>query len=169
MHIADWNYFRTMRLRIGQGYDIHRMKEGRPCVLGGVQIEHPSGPDGHSDADVLIHAIADALLGAAGLKDIGFYFPDSDLKFKNIDSKKILAEVVHMLEENKFQIANIDSTVIAEEPKINPHIPAMKKILSTILHIDETCIGIKATTNEKLGEIGKGEGIAATAVALLQS
>lgn len=157
----------TPAYRIGFGYDVHRMKKGRKCILGGVEIPHDSGPEGHSDADVLIHAICDALLGAAGLRDIGFHFPNTDPQYKNIDSTVLLQKVVELIREKKFEIGNIDATIVAEKPKINPHIEAMKKRLGEVLKISEEQISIKATTNEGLGFIGKEKGIAAYAVALL--
>lgn len=157
----------TPPYRIGFGYDVHRMKKGRKCILGGVEIPHDSGPEGHSDADVLIHAICDALLGAAGLRDIGFHFPNTDPQYKNIDSTVLLQKVVELIREKKFEIGNIDATIVAEKPKINPHIDAMKKRLGEVLKISEEQISIKATTNEGLGFVGKEKGIAANAVALL--
>ena len=157
----------TPPYRIGFGYDVHRMKKGRKCILGGVEIPHDSGPEGHSDADVLIHASCDALLGAAGLRDIGFHFPNTDPQYKNIDSTVLLQKVVELIREKKFEIGNIDATIVAEKPKINPHIDAMKKRLGEVLKISEEQISIKATTNEGLGFIGKEKGIAANAVALL--
>lgn len=152
---------------IGIGYDVHRLKKGRPLVLGGVDIQSPLGLDGHSDADVLIHAIMDALLGAAGLEDIGHYFPPSDTKYKNISSVILLKEVVKELKRRRLRIMNIDSTLIAEKPKIAPHIPQMKVTIARALNIPPARIGVKATTNEKIGFIGRGEGIAAQAVASL--
>jgi 2-C-methyl-D-erythritol 2,4-cyclodiphosphate synthase len=155
--------------RIGIGFDVHRLVEGRRCIIGGVEIAHSKGLLGHSDADVLIHAICDALLGAAGLGDIGTYFPDTDNKFKDIDSKVLLKQVKEEISKLGFKIGNIDSIVMAEKPKINPHREAMKKALSKTLEIDESQIGIKATTTEKLGFTGREEGIAAQAVAILCS
>ncbi|MFM7766901.1 MAG: 2-C-methyl-D-erythritol 2,4-cyclodiphosphate synthase, partial [Bacteroidota bacterium] len=114
-----------MKIRVGMGFDVHRLKEGRKCIIGGVEIPHHNGPDGHSDADVLIHAICDALLGAAGLRDIGFHFPDTDATFKSIDSKILLSRVVTLLNEKGFSIGNIDSTLVMEQPKINPHVETM--------------------------------------------
>jgi 2-C-methyl-D-erythritol 2,4-cyclodiphosphate synthase len=153
--------------RIGIGFDVHRLAEGRKCIIGGVEIPYSKGLLGHSDADVLTHAICDALLGAAGLGDIGVYFPDNDPKFKNIDSQILLANVKEEILKLGFQIENIDSIVMAEKPKINPHRIEMKKVLSKTLGIEETKIGIKATTTEKLGFTGREEGIAAQAIALL--
>ena len=142
-------------MRIGFGYDVHRLVEGRKLIIGGVQIEHTHGLLGHSDADVLIHAICDALLGAAGLRDIGHYFPDNDERFKDADSKLLLARTVDLVRDRGYEVVNIDSTVCAEEPKINPHIPSAD-------------IGIKATTNEQIGFVGRKEGITAYAVALIK-
>jgi 2-C-methyl-D-erythritol 2,4-cyclodiphosphate synthase len=156
-----------MKVRVGFGFDVHRLSEGRDCILGGIHIQHNKGPLGHSDADVLIHAICDALLGAAGLRDIGFHFPDTSAEFKSIDSKILLARVVTLLRDKGFSIGNIDSTLVLENPKINPHIDAMKEALSKVLGIDADDIAIKATTNEKLGFIGREEGVTAYAVALI--
>jgi 2-C-methyl-D-erythritol 2,4-cyclodiphosphate synthase len=156
-----------MNIRVGFGFDVHRLKEGRPCIIGGVEIPNHFGPDGHSDADVLIHAICDALLGAAGLRDIGFHFPDTDASFKSIDSKVLLKRVVSLLKEKGYSIGNIDSTLVMEQPRINPHVDAMKQVLSTVIGIAEDAIAIKATTNEKMGFIGRGEGATAYAVALI--
>lgn len=151
-------------MRIGYGYDIHRFKEGRPCVLGGVSIDSPIGPDGHSDADVLIHALMDAMLGAAGFRDIGYYFPPEDDAFKGISSRLLLEKVVQLLKDSNFGIYNADIMVIAEAPKLKPHIEKMKENLSVDLGIPVTRISIKATTNEGLGALGRTEGIAAQAV-----
>lgn len=156
-----------MKIRVGMGFDVHRLKEGRKCIIGGVEIPHHTGPDGHSDADVLIHAICDALLGAAGLRDIGFHFPDTDATYKSIDSKILLGRVVSLLTENGFSIGNIDSTLVMEQPRINPHVDTMKKVLSEVIGIGMEDIAIKATTNEKMGFIGRGEGVTAYAVALI--
>ena len=156
-----------MKVRVGFGFDVHRLSEGRDCILGGIKIQHPKGPLGHSDADVLIHAICDALLGAAGLRDIGFHFPDTSSEFKSIDSKILLERVVVLIKEKGFTIGNIDSTLVLEQPKINPHIDAMKETLSKVMGISQDDIAIKATTNEKLGFIGREEGVTAYAVALI--
>lgn len=155
-------------MRIGFGFDVHPLQEGYPLVLGGVRIEHTKGSVGHSDADVLIHAICDALLGAAGLRDIGHYFPNTDLKYKGIASTLLLKEVVQMLHQKGYKIGNVDSTLSMEQPKINPHIEAMKQVLAPIMHIAVEDISIKATTNEKLGYVGREEGVNAYAVALIQ-
>jgi 2-C-methyl-D-erythritol 2,4-cyclodiphosphate synthase len=154
--------------KIGIGFDVHQFTEGRKCIIGGVEIPHSKGLLGHSDADVLTHAICDALLGAAGLDDIGTYFPDTDKKFKNIDSQILLKQVKEEISKQGFRIENIDSVVLAELPKINPYRMAMKAVLSKTLGIEETKIGIKATTTEKLGFVGREEGIAAQAAALLR-
>ena len=157
-----------MNIRIGQGYDIHPFKEGRPMVLGGVSFDTPYGLDGHSDADVLTHAICDALLGAAGLQDIGHYFPNTDPKYKGIDSQELLKEVAILIRSKGFEIGNIDAAIIAEKPKISASVDAMKSILSQSATIEPDQIGIKATTNEGLGSLGRGEGIAALATCLLE-
>lgn len=154
-------------LRIGYGFDIHRLEEGRPFVLGGITIPHHKGPSGHSDADVLIHAICDALLGAAGLGDIGHHFPNNDPKWKNADSKVLLTEVMKLLSAQGYRIINIDSTVLLEAPMIAPHIATMKEVLAPILGVDESRLSIKATTMEGMGLIGKEEGAAAQAVVMI--
>ena len=156
-----------MKVRVGFGYDVHQLREGRPCILGGVEITHHKGPLGHSDADVLIHAICDALLGAAGLRDIGFHFPDTSSEFKNADSKMLLARVMELIRDKGFEPGNIDATLVAEQPKINPHVSEMKAVLSRVTGMAADDISIKATTNEKMGFIGREEGITAYAVALL--
>ena len=156
-----------MKVRVGFGYDVHRLVEGRELWLGGVKIDHTLGLLGHSDADVLIHAICDALLGAANMRDIGYHFPDNSAEFKNIDSKILLKETVALIREKGYEIGNIDATVCAERPKLNPHIPLMKKVLANVMAIDEDDVSIKATTTEKLGFVGREEGMAAQAVALL--
>ncbi|NOY00009.1 MAG: 2-C-methyl-D-erythritol 2,4-cyclodiphosphate synthase [Verrucomicrobia bacterium] len=154
--------------RSGIGYDVHRFAEGRPLILGGVEIPHDKGLDGHSDADVLSHAIADAILGALALKDIGFYFPPSDASIEGISSLKILEKVRTLVDEKSATINNIDSTLITEQPKILPHVEAMKISLAAALGIDPDQVGVKATTNELMGCIGRGEGIAAMAVASVE-
>jgi 2-C-methyl-D-erythritol 2,4-cyclodiphosphate synthase len=158
-----------MTIRIGNGYDIHQLTGDRKLILGGIDIPHEKGLLGHSDADALTHAIMDALLGALSLGDIGLYFPPSDPKWAGADSQVLLAQVDQLLKDRGWQIGNIDSVVIAERPKLKPHISAMRDRLATTLHIDPEQIGIKATTHEKLGPIGREEGIAAYAVALIQS
>lgn len=155
-------------MRVGFGYDVHRFKAGRPCILGGVEIDSPIGPDGHSDADVLLHALMDALLGAAGLRDIGYYFPPTDDQYKGISSLSLLQQVKNLLMQERFTIINVDIMVIAECPKINPHIEAMKDNIAKVLDIHKKYISIKATTNEQLGALGRKEGIAAQAVATVQ-
>ena len=149
----------------GLGYDVHRFKKGRPLVLGGVNIPYKQGLEGHSDADVLVHAIMDALLGAAGLPDIGHFFPNSNEKYKNISSIVLLKEVFIALKGKKFKILNIDTSLIAEKPMIYPHIQEMKEKIAATLKLPTSRVGVKATTNEGLGSIGRGEGIAAFAVA----
>jgi 2-C-methyl-D-erythritol 2,4-cyclodiphosphate synthase len=153
-------------LRVGHGFDVHALAEGRRLVLGGVDIEYSMGLVGHSDADVLIHAICDALLGAAGLGDIGRHFPDTNPLYKDADSRELLREVIKLI--FPYHVVNIDATVIAQAPKIQPHVSAMQNNLASDIGIDVNQINIKATTTEKLGYIGRGEGIAAEAVVLLQ-
>ncbi|AIE73767.1 MULTISPECIES: 2-C-methyl-D-erythritol 2,4-cyclodiphosphate synthase [unclassified Synechocystis] len=154
-------------LRIGNGYDIHRLVGDRPLILGGVTIAHHLGLDGHSDADVLTHALMDALLGALSLGDIGHYFPPSDAQWQGADSLKLLAQVNQLIVERGWRINNLDNVIVAEQPKLKPHIQAMKENLAKVLTIDPDLIGIKATTNERLGPTGREEGIAAYSVALL--
>ncbi len=157
-----------MKYRIGYGFDVHQLEKGKPLYLGGILIPSLHGAVGHSDADVLIHAICDALLGAACLGDIGIHFPNTSDEFKNIDSKILLSKVVVLLNENAYVIGNIDSTVILESPKIMPHINDMRKALSKVIGITEDCISIKATTNEKMGYVGRKEGISSNSVALIE-
>lgn len=157
-----------MKVRVGFGFDVHQLKEGKDLWLGGIKLEHCKGAVGHSDADVLIHAICDALLGAAGMRDIGFHFPDTSSEFKGIDSKLLLDRVNQLLKKEGYSINNIDCTLVLEQPKINPHIDEMKKTLASILNVEVNDIGIKATTNEKLGYVGREEGVCAYAVALIQ-
>jgi 2-C-methyl-D-erythritol 2,4-cyclodiphosphate synthase len=154
-------------IRIGNGYDIHRLVPERPLILGGVKIQHSLGLLGHSDADVLTHAIMDAMLGALSLGDIGHYFPPTDPQWQGADSLKLLEQVDRLIQEKGWQISNIDSVIVAERPKLKPHIPAMRDRLSTILKLQPDQVGIKATTNEKLDATGREEGIAAYAVVLL--
>lgn len=154
-------------IRIGNGYDIHRLIHDRPLILGGVNIPHELGLLGHSDADALTHAIMDAMLGALSLGDIGHYFPPTDPTWKDADSLKLLAQVNELIQSKGWQIGNLDTVIVAERPKIKPHIPAMRDRLAAVLHLEADQIGIKATTNEKLGPVGREEGIAAYAVALL--
>lgn len=157
-----------MQHRIGIGYDVHRLQEGIPLALGGIIIPHSKGPLGHSDGDVLIHAICDALLGAAALGDIGRHFPDNQEEFRDIDSKVLLERTARLIGQKGYTIGNIDSTICLQEPRISQHIPSMLKTLSSVLKIDEGQISIKATTTEGLGFIGEGLGISAYAVALLE-
>jgi 2-C-methyl-D-erythritol 2,4-cyclodiphosphate synthase len=156
-----------MNFRIGFGYDTHRLVEGRPLVMGGIVIEHETGLLGHSDADVLLHAICDALLGAANLRDIGYHFPDTDPEWKDVDSRKLLAGSVALLKEKGYRVGNIDCTIIAEAPKMNPHVPAMQAVIAPLLEVDLDAVSIKATRNEGMGPIGRREGIAVNAVALI--
>ena len=156
-----------MKFRTGYGYDVHRLTEGRDLWLCGLHIPHSRGLLGHSDADVALHALCDSLLGAAALRDIGYHFPDSDPKYKGADSKLLLGEVCRMLRRKGFEIGNVDVTIMAEEPKINPHIEEMKRIMSEVMNIPEDDISIKATTTEGLGFTGRREGIAASAVSLI--
>ncbi len=158
-----------MSVRVGFGFDVHQLAEDRPLILGGVAIPFSKGLSGHSDADVIIHAICDALLGAAGLRDIGFHFPDTDKQYKNIDSKELLKAVMLQLTAKHYKVGNIDVTLCLEQPKINLHIPDMKKALAAVIGIGEEDLSIKATTNEKLGYIGRSEGAAAYAVALIET
>lgn len=155
-------------IRIGMGYDVHRLVEGRKLWLGGILIPHTQGLLGHSDADVLIHAICDALLGAANLRDIGFHFPDTAAEYKGIDSKLLLQHTTTLLHKNGWKIGNIDATVVAEQPKINPHVETMKVTMASLMDTESQNISIKATTNEKMGFTGREEGIAVYAVALIE-
>lgn len=155
-------------MRIGHGYDVHRFAENCSLIIGGVNIPHTHGLEAHSDGDVLIHAICDALLGAAGWWDIGHHFPDDDMAFAGIDSRILLRRVYDDLTVAGWQVSNVDSTVVAQVPKLAPYIPQMRELLATDLHIDSSAINIKATTTEKLGFVGRHEGIAAHAVALIQ-
>lgn len=157
-----------MNIRVGFGYDVHRLVEGRELWLGGIKIEHSLGLLGHSDADVLIHAICDALLGAANMRDIGYHFPDTSGEFKGIDSKILLRKTMELLRESSYELGNIDATIAAERPKLNPHIPEMKRVLAEVLRVEEDAISIKATTTEKLGFTGREEGIAAYATVLIE-
>jgi len=156
-----------LNIRVGIGFDVHQLVEGRKLVVGGVEIPHSKGALGHSDADALIHAICDALLGAAGLKDIGTYFPDTSSEFKNIDSTILLRRVVDLITERGYRIGNVDVALLLEKPKIKPHIDRMREILASVMGISIEDIGIKATTNEKMGYVGREEGIAAQAVCLI--
>ena len=155
--------------RVGFGFDAHKFSEGKQLILGGVEIPFESGLTGHSDADVLTHAICDALLGAMGEGDIGAHFPDSDPKYKGISSMVFLSDILKLLKERRYQIQNIDSVIVCEKPKILPHVPAIKTKLSRITGIPERDLGIKATTTDRMGFTGRGEGIASYAVALINS
>ncbi len=157
-----------MKVRVGFGYDVHRLADNRDLWLGGVKIEHSHGLLGHSDADVLIHAICDAILGAANMRDIGYHFPDTAGEYEGIDSKLLLRKVNLLIVSKGYRIGNIDATICAERPKINPHIPQMQKVMAEILEIEEDDISIKATTSEKMGFVGREEGMAAYAVALIE-
>lgn len=157
-----------MKIRTGFGFDVHRLVEGRELWLGGIKIEHSMGLLGHSDADVLIHAICDALLGAANMRDIGYHFPDTSADTLNVDSKVLLRKTVELIAGKGYTVGNIDATVCAERPKINPHVPAMKACLAKVIGTDEDNISIKATTTEKLGFTGREEGISAYAVVLIE-
>ncbi|MCX2744695.1 2-C-methyl-D-erythritol 2,4-cyclodiphosphate synthase [Mangrovivirga sp. M17] len=157
-----------MKIRVGYGYDVHKLEEGHDFILGGIKIPHDKGSVGHSDADVLIHVICDALLGAANLRDIGYHFADTDPKFKGIDSKILLKDVIGLVAQKGYTIGNIDATICLQKPKVNPHIPEMKKVLAKVMSIDEDDISIKATTTEKLGFVGEEKGVSAHAVVLIQ-
>ena len=156
-----------MKIRVGFGYDVHPFAVGRELWLGGIRIENEKGLQGHSDADVLIHAICDALLGAANLRNIGYHFPDTDGEYKNIDSKILLAKTMELIRAKNYELGNADVTVCAERPKLNPHIPSMKSCLASVMQVDEEDISIKATTSEKMGFVGREEGIAVYATVLL--
>ena len=156
-------------MRIGQGFDVHPLVAGRKLVIGGVTIAHEKGLLGHSDADVLLHAICDALLGAAGLGDIGAHFPDSDQQYSDIDSRQLLREVARKLVARQLRVGNVDATVVAEAPRLAPHIPRMIGNIAADLGVAPARISVKATTTERLGLVGRGEGIAALAVALLEA
>jgi 2-C-methyl-D-erythritol 2,4-cyclodiphosphate synthase len=156
-------------VRVGTGYDAHRLRPGRDLIIGGVRIDHPLGLDGHSDADVLTHAVIDALLGAAGLGDIGQHFPASDPKYKGASSQDLLATAVRSLNEAGYRIVNVDSTVIAEEPRLQPHLGAMRNQLAKRLGVDPDAVSVKATSPEGLGALGRKAGIAAQAVALIEA
>ncbi len=157
-----------MNIRVGFGFDVHQLRDGLDLNLGGIVIPHHKGTLGHSDADALIHAICDALLGAAGLSDIGHYFPDTSSEFKGIDSKILLARVMSLVSERGYTVGNVDATLCLEKPKIKPHIEEMKKAIAPLLKIETEDISIKATTNEKMGFVGREEGVAAYAVVLIE-
>lgn len=157
-----------MKIRVGFGFDVHRQAEGRELWIGGIKLAHTKGLVGHSDADVLLHAICDALLGAANLRDIGFHFPDTAKEYKDVDSKLLLKKTLEVLTEKGYRVGNIDATVVAERPKINPHVPEMQQVIAEILEIDVDDISIKASTSEKIGYVGREEGMTAYAVALIE-
>ena len=157
-----------MKIRVGFGYDVHKLEAGADFWLGGIKVDHSHGAVGHSDADVLIHVICDALLGAANLRDIGYHFSDQAAEFKGIDSKILLTRVMTLIQEKGYQVSNIDSTICLQQPKVNPYIPEMKACLSKVMDIELDDISIKATTTEKLGFVGKQEGVAAYATVLIQ-
>ncbi|RBW67732.1 2-C-methyl-D-erythritol 2,4-cyclodiphosphate synthase [Bacillus taeanensis] len=155
-------------MRIGQGFDVHKLTEGRPLIIGGIEIPYEKGLLGHSDADVLLHAISDAVLGAVGKGDIGKHFPDTDPAFKDADSKKLLSHVWQLVKEQGYQLGNVDCTIIAEQPKMAPYIEKMRETIAELLEAEFFQVNVKATTSEKLGFTGRGEGIASQAVVLLQ-
>ncbi len=155
-------------MRIGHGYDVHRLVEGRALILGGEKIEYPLGLDGHSDADVLLHAVMDALLGAAGLRDIGYHFPDTDMRYKGADSRALLRAVREKIDAAGYRVGNVDVTMIAQQPKLKPHIPNMMENIASDLQIHLSQVNVKATTEEHLGFTGTGQGMACHAVCLLE-
>lgn len=156
-----------MNIRVGMGYDVHRLVEDRDLWLGGIKLEHTHGLLGHSDADVLIHAICDALLGAANMRDIGYHFPDTGAEFEGIDSKILLRRTTDLIAQRGYRVSNVDCTICAERPKINPHIPTMQQTLAPLMDVDVDAVSIKATTTERLGFTGRMEGISAYATALI--
>ena len=157
-----------MNIRVGFGFDVHRLDKGKPFFLGGIKIPHSKGSVGHSDADVLIHTICDAILGAADLRDIGFHFPDTDAKYKGIDSKILLEDVMALLRKEGYELSNIDATIALQVPKVSPYLPEMKRVLAQTMGVTPGQISIKATTTEKLSFVGREEGVSAYAVALIQ-
>ena len=157
-----------MNIRVGFGFDVHRLDEGQPFFLGGIKIPHTKGAVGHSDADVLIHTICDAILGAADLRDIGFHFPDTDGNYKGIDSKILLKDVMALVRKEGYELANVDATIALQVPKVNPYVPEMKSVLAQTMGVSPGQISIKATTTEKLSFVGREEGVSAYAVALIQ-
>ena len=157
-----------MNIRVGFGFDVHRLDEGQPFFLGGIKIPHSKGAVGHSDADVLIHTICDAILGAADLRDIGFHFPDTDGKYKGIDSKILLKDVMALVRKEGYELSNVDATIALQVPKVNPYVPEMKSVLAQTMGVTPGQISIKATTTEKLSFVGREEGVSAYAVALIQ-
>ncbi|MDW8334798.1 MAG: 2-C-methyl-D-erythritol 2,4-cyclodiphosphate synthase [Bacteroidia bacterium] len=156
-----------MKIRVGWGYDVHRFAVGRELWLGGVKIEHERGLDGHSDADALLHALCDALLGAMGKRDLGFFFPNNDPQWKGADSKTLLARVMEIVRGEGYEVQNADLTVVAEAPKIGPYVPEIRRVVADLLQIPQENVALKATTNEGMGFIGRGEGVAAMAAVLL--
>lgn len=157
-----------MNMRVGFGFDVHRLDEGQPFFLGGIEIPHSKGAVGHSDADVLIHTICDAILGAADMRDIGFHFPDTDGKYKGIDSKILLKDVMALVRKEGYELSNVDATIALQVPKVNPYVPEMKTVLAQTMDVTPGQISIKATTTEKLSFVGREEGVSAYAVALIQ-
>ena len=157
-----------MNIRVGFGFDVHRLDEGQPFFLGGIKIPHSKGAVGHSDADVLIHTICDAILGAVDLRDIGFHFPDTDGKYKGIDSKILLKDVMDLVRKEGYELSNVDATIALQVPKVNPYVPDMKSVLAHTMGVTPGQISIKATTTEKLSFVGREEGVSAYAVALIQ-
>ena len=157
-----------MNIRVGFGFDVHRLDEGQPFFLGGIKIPHSKGAVGHSDADVLIHTICDAILGAADLRDIGFHFPDTNCKYKGIDSKILLKDVMAIVRKEGYELSNVDATIALQVPKVNPYVPEMKSVLAQTMGVAPGQISIKATTTEKLSFVGREEGVSAYAVALIQ-
>ncbi len=157
----------SLNFRIGMGYDVHQLEEGKDFWLGGIKVPHTHGAVGHSDADVLIHVICDALLGAANLRDIGYHFSDKDPQYKGIDSKILLARVMELLRENHYELGNIDSTICLQQPKLSPHIEEMKRVLAETMKVRVEDVSVKATTTERLGFVGRGEGVSAYCVALI--
>ena len=157
----------SLNIRIGLGYDVHQLEAGRDFWLGGIKIDHTHGAKGHSDADVVCHVICDALLGAANMRNIGFHFSDKDPQYAGVDSKILVAKVLEMIREVGYEVGNVDVTVVLQEPKLNPHIPAMKACLAAVMNIPQADISIKATTSEHIGFVGRKEGIAAHCVALI--
>lgn len=156
-----------INIKVGQGYDVHRLEQGREFWLGGIQIAHTHGAVGHSDADVLIHVICDALLGAASLRDIGFHFPDTDAKYEKIDSKILLKEVVDLIGKSEYKIGNVDATLCLQSPKISKYVPDMIECLAEVMEVEADCVSIKATTTENLGFVGREEGVSAHAIVLI--
>ena len=156
-----------MKIRVGQGYDVHQLEEGRDFWLGGIKIPHTHGAKGHSDADVVCHVLCDALLGAANMRNIGYHFSDKDPQWKGVDSKILLSKVLEMIRAEGYELSNADVTVVLQEPKLNPHIPAMKSCLAEVMNVPENDISIKATTSEHIGFVGRKEGIAAHCVVLI--